>query len=88
MWDLGTIGGLISAAAIYCLIWWTLMKRLRFIPQLSAEAGRLFRMEYGFLRRVVAGYLLTGIIHLSMVFGSQINDFQLCFQGWLPTVRV
>jgi hypothetical protein len=67
MWDLGHLGGLIAAVAIYCLIWWTLIKRLRFIPQLSAEAGRLFRMEYGFLRRVFAGYLLTGIVHVTMV---------------------
>jgi hypothetical protein len=67
MWDLGAIGGLISAVGIYCLIWWTLSKRLHFIPQLSAEAGRLFRMEYSFFRKVFAGYLLTGIIHLIML---------------------
>jgi tRNA A-37 threonylcarbamoyl transferase component Bud32 len=67
MWELGAIGGLIAAAAIYSLIWWTLLQRLRFIPQLSAEAGRLFKMEYGFWRRVFAGYLLTGIVHLIMV---------------------
>jgi tRNA A-37 threonylcarbamoyl transferase component Bud32 len=67
MCDFGGIGELISAVAIYCLIWRTLMKRLPFIPQLSAEAGRLFKMEYGFLRKVLAGYLLTGLVHLIML---------------------
>ena len=67
MCDFGGIGELISAVAIYCLIWRTLIKRLPFIPELSAEAGRLFKMEYGFLRKVLAGYLLTGLVHLIML---------------------
>ena len=44
------------------------MRRLRFIRRLSADARRLFHIkEEGFWRRVVLGYLLTGITHFCMV---------------------
>jgi hypothetical protein len=81
IWDLGEIGRLISAVAIYCLIWWTLIKRLAFIPQLSAEAGKLFRMEYGFWRRVLTGYVLTGLIHLIMVLMT-LAILNAAFSAW------
>jgi predicted Ser/Thr protein kinase len=68
----GIVSGLLCRLAamigIYCLMWWTLMQRLRFIRQLSAEARRVFHIkEEGFWRRVVTGYALTGLTHLCML---------------------